>query len=417
MPDSISGIEEGYKIMRAFFTENIERIYSSFMLTLLCIVFLLNHSNQNSSQSMATLLLLLSPLMIIRKPSSNSLPFGLRYFIASSLALFAYSLMIFFHHAPSEIAWTSMRGLSFYLLAPVAVYILWYKPPSMQFIFWLTFSATLFSLYPVIKEYFGHGARGATSAHPIFWGNVCLTTGVVIFILSRDKQLKLRGKNLIGLIGLAMGLTASFWSQTRGGWLSIPIVLIALALFRVVKVRELLIASIILVVIFSTSEMLQKRLLATIETSNSGFHLDTSTQRRIDMWNVSIQAFEENYALGNGLDGFSRKIKELREKNEVKFYFEHAHNEVMEVLASRGIIGLVLLISLISGLLLTYWRHRKSTYAIAGLISTGQFLIYSTSEVFFSTKFTITYFLILQSLLLIACYKVNSHKSVHNEIS
>ena len=388
-------------------TEKTERFFRGFMLVLLCVVFLLNHSNQSSSQSLATLLLILGPGLILLPKSPLPLPLSIRWFIASSVAIFAYSLFIFFHHPSTEVAASSMRSITFYLLAPIAIYALWQKPPSKRFIFWLVFFATVFSLYPVIKEYFGHGQRGNSSVHPIFWGNVALTSGTLIFVLSRDKTLTQVGKYWLGLLGLIMGLTASFWSQTRGGWISIPIVLIALTLFRVVKVREFILTIVVLVAVFSSSDMLQQRLTSTFKASGDRVQLDASTQFRLDMWHVSIQAFEESYLIGNGLDGFSKKITELKNKNQINFYFEHAHNEVMEVLASRGVIGLLLLLLLILGLLITYWRNRKNTYAIAGMISTGQFLIYSTSEIFFSAKFTITYFLILQSFLLITCYTHN----------
>ena len=381
-----------------------QRIYTGFMLFLLCTVFLLSHSNQNSSQSLATLLLLLSPLLILFNRATKPEPsLGVRCFIVISVAIFAYALMIFFHHPVSETSSGMMRALSFYLLAPVAIYVLWQRPVSRTWFFWLAFSATFIALYPVVRELNGSDLRGHSSAHPIFWGNVCLTSAFLTLILSRDTELKVKGKYWLGVIGLCMGLTASFWSQTRGGWISIPLVLIALPCLRLIKIREAIIALILLVIVFTSSDMLRNRVAQTFKFGQDSVTLDSSTQLRLDMWKVSLASFEENPVIGNGLDGFSRKLKELRDEHKVSFYFEHPHNELMEVLSSRGIIGAVLLLILLMTLFLYFWNHRSSVYAKAGLISTLQFMIYSSSEIFLSTKFTLMYFLILQALLITAC--------------
>ncbi|MCD8521827.1 MAG: O-antigen ligase family protein [Saccharospirillaceae bacterium] len=381
-----------------------QRIYTGFMLFLLCSVFLLSHSNQNSSQSMATLLLLLSPLLILfNKESKPELRFGVRCFIATSVAIFTYSLMIYFHNPATETSSGMMRALSFYLLAPVAIYVLWLRLVSRTWLFWLTFSATVISLYPVIREFDGSDLRGNSSAHPIFWGNVCLTSAFLTLILSRDSKLDIQGKYWLGVAGLCMGLTASFWSQTRGGWISIPLVLIALPFFRLIKIRELLVATMLLIAVFASSDMLRNRVINTLQFGQDSVALDPSTQLRLDMWKVSYAAFEENPIIGNGLDGFSRKLKELNTEGKVSFYFEHPHNELMEVLSSRGLVGAILLAGFLITLLSYYWIHRSSVHAKAGLISCMQFVIYSSSEVFFSTKFTLMYFLILQAMLIAAC--------------
>ncbi|MCA6063123.1 O-antigen ligase family protein [Thalassolituus marinus] len=386
------------------FIKNTKSIYTGFMLFVLCSVFLLSHSNQNSSQSLATILLLLSPLLIIlKKGSTPDITLGLRYFIATSIAIFTYSLMIYFQNPISDVSSGMMRALSFYLLAPAAVYILWHRPINRTWLFWLALAATFIALYPVIKESDGSNHRGFSSAHPIFWGNVCLTSAVLTLILSRDEQLNVKGKYILGIIGLGMGLTASLWSQTRGGWISIPLVLIGLTFFRLIKLREAVVAFMLLIALFSSSEMLRNRVLKTFHFGQDSVVLDSSTQLRIDMWEVSYEAFKENPIIGTGLDGFSNKLQELNSEHKASFYFEHPHNELMEVLSSRGIVGLILLAAFLTSIIHCYYNHKTSIYAKAGLISCMQYIIFSSSEIFFSTKFTLVYFIILQAILMTAC--------------
>tara|TARA_Y100001934_G_C12374351_1_gene788297 strand:- start:1247 stop:1717 length:471 start_codon:yes stop_codon:yes gene_type:complete len=141
-----------------------------------------------------------------------------------------------------------------------------------------------------------------------------------------------------------------------------------------------------------------------MNTVNSG-KLDTSTTHRLEMWSISLHAFEKNPIIGNGLDGFAKQNLEENKQKKVNFYYEHAHNEYFEVLASRGIIGLLLLGSLLISLAFVYVTNRNSIYAKAGIIVLSQYIIFSLTETFFTTKSPVTYFIILNALLLFAIYK------------
>lgn len=388
-----------------YFREQAQRVYLGFMIFLLVIVFLLNHSNQNSSQSMATLLLLLSPGLLLLK--LKPLPLELKAYIAATATMFIYALLLFFHHQISEVAFSTMRGLSFYLLAPAAVLTLWRLSPSRHGLFIIMLGGTLFSMYPVIRELLSYGQthRGNLSAHPIFWGNVCLTTGVVAFILSRDTCISWRFTRLLGWFSLSCAAIASFWSLTRGGWLSIPAALALLYLLKLINTKHLTALLITVVIAFSFSSSLQNRVLETFNHFKGGISLDGSTSLRIQMWDVSLDALQHNVLIGYGLDGFSRQNSEEKQAGKLNFYFDHAHNEYFEILASRGLIGMAIFLFMVGTLALTYYKHRHSIYAKAGLIALTQYLIYSLSETFFTAKFTIMYFIVLHSFLLVAIHK------------
>ena len=66
---------------------------------------------------------------------------------------------------------------------------------------------------------------------------------------------------------------------------------------------------------------------------------------------------------------------------------------------------------MIGSLASTYYKYRNSVYAKAGLIALMQYLIYSLSETFFTTKFTIMYFVVLHSFLLVAMYKEQQNQA------
>ncbi|WP_420589119.1 O-antigen ligase family protein [Bacterioplanoides sp.] len=391
--------------------EWLPKAYLGLMMFMLVWLFWLNHSNQSSSQTLATFFLLLSPgLLLFRQPT---VPFGQKLFITSCIAMFIYSLLLFFHYPPSEVAFSTMRGLSFYLLAPVSILLLTKISPSLSGFFLLSLVATLFSLFPVLKEFLSYGMsiRGDSSAHPIFWGNVCLTTGIVTFVLSRSYKLNIRFKTTLGLIALCAATTASLWSLTRGGWLSIPFALFLLSTLGLIQKRSVVILGILLTITFSLSNRLQDRVTSTFNHFAQGFSLDGSTSVRIQMWAVSLDALQESPVIGAGLDGFSRQNIVEKERGNVSFYVDHAHNEYFEILASRGLLGMSIFLLMIGSLASTYYKYRHSIYAKAGLIALMQYLIYSLSETFFTTKFTIMYFVVLHSFLLVAMYKEQQNQA------
>ena len=129
------------------------------------------------------------------------------------------------------------------------------------------------------------------------------------------------------------------------------------------------------------------------------------------MWAVSLDALKESPVIGTGLDGFSKQNRSEKAEGNVSFYFDHAHNEYFEILASRGLIGMSIFLLMIGSLASTYYKYRHSIYAKAGLIALMQYLIYSLSETFFTTKFTIMYFVVLHSFLLVAMYKEQQNQA------
>lgn len=389
--------------------EKAPKIYIGFMMFLLLGTFLLNHSNQSSSQSVATIFLLCSPLLLLIK-QHQSLPFGLKLFVTSCCAMFIYSLLIFFQFQISEVSYSTMRGLSFYLLAPFSILLVWNNPLKQRHLFMLFFTAAGFCLYPVIKEYYSNTPymRGSSSAHSIFWGNVALTTGVVAFIISRNSQ----KTKLFGWLALSAAVTASLWSLTRGGWISIPLVLLMAAYMKVINKKQVATIFLAVIAMFMSSESLKNRVLDTfINRFTKEVYVDTSTSARLEMWETSLISFSENPTFGSGLDAFSKKSSETSILTNKTFHYEHPHNEYLEILSSRGLVGIAIFLLLISGMVSIYYKNRHSIYAKAGLIALMQYLIYSLSETFFTTKFTIMYFVVLHSFLLVAMYKEQQNQA------
>jgi O-antigen ligase len=382
-------------------------ILNIFITTCITLSFWLLHTNQSSSQSAATFLLLFVPfcLFFIKDTEINKHKALIITF--SLILLFTiYNFLVLTQHEFNKLSILSYRALFFWLLFPIASILIWKAKPSRQWVLIIFSLAAIFSLSPVIRDHLNGAQRGFSSGHPIFWGDIALCSGMIAFAL-RTSIPKDKWANSLGYIALICGIVASAWSQTRGGWISIPISLILLLSFRSINKWQAAFAIVILVVAASSNESIKNRITHTFQNSNvftEEIKLGSSTQARLDMWQAAFIIFQEKPLLGGGFDSYQKNAKELVEQGRAKRWagdFEKPHNEYLNTLVTSGLIGLLMLSSIILSMLYIFHRLVKKTpYKLAGYLLISQFLIFSLSEVFFSTKLTIIYFCIASALII-----------------
>jgi len=71
-----------------------------------------------------------------------------------------------------------------------------------------------------------------------------------------------------------------------------------------------------------------------------------SDGERLAQWKTAIVAFKEKPVLGYGYLNFEHRCKDIKERNNIeeKHYCGHAHNIFLEILASTGFLGFLLMI-------------------------------------------------------------------------
>lgn len=157
-----------------------------------------------------------------------------------------------------------------------------------------------------------------------------------IFMLVKKKSIKY----LSGLIFFT-GVYVVLFLFSRGAYLGMLAGLFAIALIR----KKILLIPIILLFIFWQSILPQSVVDRIKYTKNeeTGM-LDDSSQKRLNVWENSIQLFKENPITGGGYCIFPYLGYELGD----------THNIYMKVLAEQGIIGVILL-------LILFWLALKSS--------------------------------------------------------
>ncbi|NVK74851.1 MAG: O-antigen ligase family protein [Oceanospirillaceae bacterium] len=251
----------------------------------------------------------------------------------------------------------------------------------------------------------GYG-RAENGQHPIMFGNTGMLLGMLCFasstyFLSHKRYLWL----LLSLIAGICGVGASVLSASRGGWVALP--LIGLFLFwqsRFLFKRSawllfgittcIFIVSVILVPQTGVKERLNEA-VGDVSNYTSGVNKDTSVGLRFEMWRAAFYMFQDSPVLGAGVHSSIVVKKELLDEGLVipeALAYGHAHNEYINALGYRGVVGLafLLLVYLVPlRLFLKKMEQYKDnwnikSYAMAGALVPMCYMDFGLSQVMFA---------------------------------
>lgn len=202
---------------------------------------------------------------------------------------------------------------------------------------------------------------------------------------------------------------------SRGAWLGIPIALMLITLFfyraELKKTIFMLFITFCLTIImfYIPNSPIQSRMAnlesdtALIEKNNYNSSIGT----RLALWQFAFNQFKQAPLTGHGIVQFREMICAPNAQNQVPNCQPHAHNIVLQELASHGILGLINLLFIAS---ITFWffiKNFKKTQqqsikvlAFSGIIICIYFIICGISDFLFYFSFpTMFIFLILLTLM------------------
>ena len=233
------------------------------------------------------------------------------------------------------------------------------------------------------------------------YGDVSLLFGIFsILSIGWNK----RGENLfiiLKVIAGFSGLYASYLSETRGGWIALPV--LAILIFSVLSKtkihHKLMMFAIFLVLMFSAfhlSKIVNDRVHeATSDIINyvDGKNINTSVGVRFQLWYGSWVLFKEHPIFGVGREEFyPDALQDLAKRNVITKQateYGHSHNEFFYNMATLGILGLIatLAIFLVPGyffLKATIHPDREiKTAGSMGLALCLGFLVFGLTEAIF----------------------------------
>lgn len=173
-------------------------------------------------------------------------------------------------------------------------------------------------------------------------------------LLFRNKALWL--KSLLGL-AVVLALVACLLAQVRGSWLALPVLLVVYCfyLFKFGYPRFMLgvlLGGVLLLSVVTQLQFVQQRYDHAV--SNVSAYINgnahSSLGARFDMFKAAGILIAERPLWGHGLNSYSSKASEIRDatpgmSREVGAW-NNPHNEILQVMVEKGVVGLITLIFL-----------------------------------------------------------------------
>ncbi len=260
--------------------------------------------------------------------------------------------------------------------------------------------ASFMTVFAIVQEL----PRGGGTLHgaAIVFGNLSMLLGVLNFIFA-FYFFRNRLFYLFLLMGI-LGVMASLFSGTRGGW--IVLVTLPFALLPFVSKRYrlkvvVLIVGLMLIglsLILLTDNIMKIRLLQAYAEMSNMFSMGElsagSLGIRFELWKASFLAFLSSPILGIGVGEFYAFKLGLIDSGEVSkniATFKHSHSEYFSILSSMGIVGVIFYTVFFVWLWQLFYKAALSTIkevkylGLAGVSTIVCYLDFSLSESFLTS--------------------------------
>lgn len=241
----------------------------------------------------------------------------------------------------------------------------------------------------------------------VTFGNVSMLLGLLsaaaaLYFFAQRHYLWLT----LALVAFIAGVVASLLSGTRGGWLVLPPVLLFLGWCG----RDLLsrngLAAIALtglagfiVILYLPQLGVAERLSAAVIGIQDYWQgkPDLSVGGRLEMWRANLQFFASSPVFGVGeYQGLVLKqaLAEAGLMTEVAAGYPHAHNEYIDALGLRGVVGFAALLGVYLVPLRLFFAKLKQhntdwgvrSYALGGALIPLSYLIFALTDSMFSNN-------------------------------
>ncbi|CAJ1792213.1 hypothetical protein KOPIIPEJ_00751 [Aeromonas dhakensis] len=302
------------------------------------------------------------------------------------------------------------------LMAAMILPLLSVFPVNINFfIAGLSIGAISSGLIAIYEKVYLRMPRAFDDSMPIQSGNISMT--LALLCLCAFFWFRSIGRNKISafmLFSFLMGGMGSFLSGTRGGWVLLPIILVTIIFYfrRKLCLKDGLYAGSVCVLLLFLALLPQSGVMDRIYAAKEdivhyidGLNPDTSLGIRLQLWESAYHSFLEKPIFGWGNNGV--RLSQLNQYNNgsisefIYNFNSHAHNQFLDELAKRGIIGLLMLTLLYFYPLWVASRNRDNLLVSSMLAVSSLTLVdYSLSQAFINHNSGMIFFMFLFSALI-----------------
>ncbi|MFD1383508.1 O-antigen ligase family protein [Rhodanobacter aciditrophus] len=248
-------------------------------------------------------------------------------------------------------------------------------------------------------------SRAKGGEHPIMFGDTSMLLGLLCAVAALYFFSKRQfAYTVIALLAALSGVLGSLLSGSRGGWVAVPLILFFLLwqsrelLGKKLIVGLLLIGAVSLGAILSVPSLgVTQRLQAAVHNVEAyvAGNPNTSVGLRFEMWKANLYLFTTSPIVGVGEYHGMELKKQLADQGKMApaaAQFSHAHNEYIDALGLRGIVGFLALMAVyLVPLRLFLAKMRKykdnwnvKAYSMAGALVPMSYMDFALTQSMFS---------------------------------
>jgi len=201
----------------------------------------------------------------------------------------------------------------------------------------------------------------AATSNAIHYGNVSMLLGMLSLsglAWARAQRHRAAWSTLL-LAGALAGIVGSVISGSRSGWLALPVCVCVLSFYyskgRSIYYLTALISALVAMSVFfyvlpdHPVPQRMKAVLEDVKKFNDNDNARNSIGQRLEMWRNAWALSNEHVLLGMGRAGYLDAKYKLAEEGKMDAYirdYTNAHNDYLDALVKRGVIGLMALLAL-----------------------------------------------------------------------
>ena len=326
----------------------------------------------------------------------------------------------------------SKIGTSFHFILIIFSIIALSPLKALKNIFWISiilgavinFSAALYQ-----SQYLDIRAHGGIN--PILFGDISLLLGFMS-VISYSYFRQVRFGAILPLLGLISGIGASVLSESRGGWIAIPFLLIIILVYlyyqKKINMRQVVIllvssCTFILTTLYLGWELVGPRIeLATQQFiayfAPGNINIHTSIGARLELWKGAIILINDHPTLGAGMGGwqdiFAIQTAEGRMLDTGRYV--NIHNQILQEGVDKGLIGIFSYLAL--NIYLAYYfmsnianRSNNHEFHAIGLLLVIGYFIFGLTNIVFSHGTFNTFFVAMLALIFTFTKTTNTQHS------
>lgn len=313
----------------------------------------------------------------------------------------------------------------FILVLPVIWWLLRLPAPRLRHVQW---GLCLGALIALVMVWFA-GAGDDLRPRPYFatsitFGNLGLVLGACSLLSLCWRQTRSRLEPALKIVAGAAGFYASFLSQTRGGWVAVPVLLVVLLARLCAGWRAKLIlgglAAVLLSCLYLGSDVVQTR----IQSASMEYDVavkgaagpkaapgskpaakkksaPTSIGLRLEFWRTAVELFLREPFVGVGSQNIQAEYRQRIAQGRMSpaaARFGHVHNDYLQYMAAYGLPGLLARLAAYLLPLLCFMRAarsvdvNRSTAGYMGIVLVLAFMVFGLTETMFAITMNASFY-------------------------